>query len=151
MIHERVTVSSDGLTIHGFYECITNNSTFFKTQEGAKGFSSSFKINKIQLLMYWLFITFSLLWKTPCWSRWMWLERSYSPWRGAHSGAGFLAGTMAHGIHLCWSSLCLKDCAPWKGLNAAAVLEELQHVGRTHIAVVHEGLSSVGGTPCGVE
>lgn len=149
MLHERVTISSDEFIIHGFYECITNNSIFFKTQEGAKGFSSSsFKINKIQLLTYWFFIIFSVLWKRPCWTRWIWPERSCGPWKEAHSGACFLAGTVAHGIHLCWSSLCLKDCAPWKGPNAAAVLEELQHVGRTRIAVVHEGLCPAGGTPC---
>ena len=42
-------------------------------------------------------------------------EGSCGPWRGAHTGGGFLAGPVAHGSHPCWSSLRLKDCAPWKG------------------------------------
>lgn len=58
MIHERVAITSDDFIIHGFYECIINNSDFFKTQKGEKVFSSSsFKMDKIQLLTYWFFTT----------------------------------------------------------------------------------------------
>ena len=51
--------------------------------------------------------------------------------RGAHAGAGLLAGLVT-----LW------------GTHAGAVHEELQPVGRTHIGEVREGLSPVGGTPC---
>ncbi|GAB0179878.1 hypothetical protein GRJ2_000453100 [Grus japonensis] len=50
--------------------------------------------------------------------------------RGAHAGAGFLAGLVT----------------PW-GTHARAVHEELQPMGRTHVGEVHGGLTPVVGTP----
>ena len=50
--------------------------------------------------------------------------------RGAHTGAGLLAGLVT----------------PW-GTHARAVHEELHPAGRTHAGAVRGGLSPVGGTP----
>jgi len=58
--------------------------------------------------------------------------RSCGLWRGAHNGAGFLAGPVACG------GPRLKQSVPG-GLHC---------VERTHAGAVHEGLKSVGGTPC---
>ncbi|GAB0187278.1 hypothetical protein GRJ2_001193100 [Grus japonensis] len=66
--------------------------------------------------------------------------------RGAHTGAGLLAGLVT-----LWGPT-LEQSVP-EGLHlmeethAGAVHEELQPVGRTHIEV-HGGLSPMGGTPC---
>lgn len=35
-----------------------------------------------------------------------------------------------------WSSLLLKDCAPWERTHAGTICEELQSMGRTHIGEV---------------
>ncbi|KAK4811345.1 hypothetical protein QYF61_027574 [Mycteria americana] len=41
--------------------------------------------------------------------------RTCGPWRGAHAGAGFLAGPVTLLGHPHWSSLFLKDCTRWQG------------------------------------
>lgn len=41
-------------------------------------------------------------------------DRSCSPWRIVHAGAGFLAGTVTRRAPHC-SSLFWKECTPWKG------------------------------------
>lgn len=48
-----------------------------------------------------------------------------------------------------WSSLFLKVCTLWYGLNAETVVEEWQSVGRSCDGTVHEELYPVGGTPSG--
>jgi len=67
--------------------------------------------------------------------------------RGAHAGAGLLAGL------ICRRGPTLEQSVP-EGLHpmarnhAGAVCEELQSMGSTHVGAVCGGLSSMDGTPC---
>ena len=54
-----------------------------------------------------------------------------APWRGAHTGADFLAGPVPHG------GPTLEQSIP----------EGLHPMEKTHVGEVCEGLSPVGGTP----
>jgi len=86
-------------------------------------------------------------WRTPRWSRWM-PEGGCDAVEHPH-WSGFPDRTCDLVGELCWSSLVLKDCAPWKGqvkrTHAGAVHKELQPMGRTHMEEVREGLCPVGG------
>lgn len=68
--------------------------------------------------------------------------------RGTHMGAGFLAETAA-----CEGTMLEVSVPgglyPLETINAGAVLEELQPIGRTQVRQVNEELFHVGGTPCG--
>lgn len=74
-------------------------------------------------------------------------EGNCSPWRGAHAGAGFLAGTVSHGEVTLEQSIT-KGLHPRESMHAEAVLGELQPVAMTHTGAVHEEQHPVGGSPC---
>ena len=71
--------------------------------------------------------------------------RSCGLWRGAHAGAGFLAGTVAHGGPTL-EQFVPEELYPMERTHAGAVLEELQPMGRTHIGICEE-LYLLGGSP----
>ncbi|RMC15640.1 hypothetical protein DUI87_07842 [Hirundo rustica rustica] len=60
-----------------------------------------------------------------------------SMWR-KHAGADFLAGAAAQ--NSCWSSLFLKDCAPWKGASLEQLMKDSEKegvAGRSCYGLIH--------------
>jgi len=65
--------------------------------------------------------------------------------RGAHAGAGLLAGLVTlWGTHA--GAVVPEGLLPVRRTHSGAVSEELQLVGSTHVREVHRGLSPMGGT-----
>lgn len=83
-------------------------------------------------------------WAPPCPGRWRCLEdavwgepmqkeapgRGYTPWRGAHAGAGFLA----------------RPVTLWVSTLEQSIPEDLQPLWKDHMGTVHEELSPLGKT-----
>lgn len=76
-------------------------------------------------------------WRSPCSSRWMYPEGSCSPWRGAYTGAGGLAGAVTNGGPV------LDRCTLWYG----SILEQFLQNFCLWEAHVWEGQHPVGEDP----
>lgn len=73
-------------------------------------------------------------------------SRSCSLWKGAHAGAGFLAGSVAHMGPMLEKTIP-EGPYPIERTHAGAGLKELQPMARTDVGEVHEELYPLGGTP----
>ena len=73
--------------------------------------------------------------------------RSHGPWKEAHTGAGFLARTVALGGPTLDNSFP-ERLHPMERAHAGAACEELHPVGKTHAGAVREGLYHMSGVPC---